>query len=1005
MNNPLKYSDFIQPDSSVEILTQQLVELKAEYDKVVKEAGKLKEQIGGISPTDFDGLSKGADDAAKLAAAQKALSNAIGITTNEILTLNLTQKEQNRIASLTKVTNIEVEGSYNKLAAQYNLNKLALNKMSKEWRETTNEGKRFVAETAKIREQMNYLQETTGNHTLSVGNYKKSWDGLGNSMSQLTRELPALALNANTFFLAISNNIPIMVDEINRLRASNAALQKEGKATVSVVKQVMKSFMSWNTLMMVSVALLTIFGGKLVTWIGQLFKGKEALKSARLAQQNFNEAVREGSKDSQKELTRLKLLYDATQDHSKSVNDRKLAVSELQKLYPEYFNNISGEAVLAGKASSAYKDLAQSIIQTALARAAENQIVKNQEKLLTLREKEARLESKTYNDRVRFAAKDPSGIQVVKAHKVIRTLQDVRSEITSIEMANKRLAKTIKVSDIITTEGGKGKTSKQLASEKAKNDLDIQKKYNDSLEGMETNEFKRKRLKLNNEYAENVKELENYLKTNTKLTTEQQNIINNTILNLKTKLKNDLEKVNEEEINSEKKKQDEIKKQKLKGLAIDENILQLQLDITEKGTDEETDLKIALLENAMQQEIIRNSQLVTEEQVSELAIRQYYLNLMRKQRQDSNNDIQMESLKQQQAYETASLDLTTESAYEKNQLRLQQEIDYWNKILELGYLNGKKLTDIEIATIKLSIKKIEDEKKKAPKDISIFSLLGLDDEMDSDLQNKIGEAFNTAIGYAKELLQTLVDQRQAAVDAAKARVDAAQEALDAEKEARNNGYAYNLVMAQKELAAAKRQQEQAERQKEKAVKAQRRLDTIMQTTSLITATAEIFKSLSGIPVVGWALAIAAVAAMWGTFAAAKIKAANVTKTSYGEGGYELLEGGSHQSGNDISLGKTKDGGERRAEGGEVLAIFNKRSSRKYRSVIPEIVNAINKGVFENKYMGAYDTSGLSVNVVNTPSKSIEGDVRAIRKQGEKSIVETGTKRITRYKNLTRLEHV
>ena len=407
----------------------------------------------------------------------------------------------------------------------------------------------------------------------------------------------------------------------------------------------------------------------------------------------------------------------------------------------------------------------------------------------------------------------------------------------------------------------------------------------------------------------------------------------------------------------------------------------------------------------MEQEIVRNSQLTTEEQLSELAIRQYYLNLMRKERKDSNEQIALESLKQQQDYEDSSLALTSKSDYEKNQLRIKHEIEYWEAILKLGSLNGKKLTETQIATIKNTINGLKQEAKDMPKDFNIFSLLGLDKEMSPETQDAISNAFSQAIGYVKELMQSFIDQKQAAVDAAKARVEAAQTALDAEKEARANGYAFNLNMAQKELEAARKQQAQAEKQKEKAVKAQRRLDTITQTSSLITATAEIFASMSGVGPWGWALAIAAVAAMWGTFAAAKIKAAQVAKTTYGDGGFEFLEGGSHQSGNDIGIGTTKDGKDRRAEGGETLAILNKKSTRKYRSIIPDIINSINKGVFENKYMTAYDTSGLSVNVVNNVGKSLETDVRAIRKQGEKVISETGGKRLTRYKNLTRIEYV
>lgn len=38
MNNPLKYSDLIQPDDSIESLREQLANLKQEYSEVIKAA-------------------------------------------------------------------------------------------------------------------------------------------------------------------------------------------------------------------------------------------------------------------------------------------------------------------------------------------------------------------------------------------------------------------------------------------------------------------------------------------------------------------------------------------------------------------------------------------------------------------------------------------------------------------------------------------------------------------------------------------------------------------------------------------------------------------------------------------------------------------------------------------------------------------------------------------------------------------------------------------------------
>ena len=84
--------------------------------------------------------------------------------------------------------------------------------------------------------------------------------------------------------------------------------------------------------------------------------------------------------------------------------------------------------------------------------------------------------------------------------------------------------------------------------------------------------------------------------------------------------------------------------------------------------------------------------------------------------------------------------------------------------------------------------------------------------------------------------------------------------------------------------------------------------------------------------------------MWGSFAAAKIKANEVTnKTTYGKGGYEFLRGGSHASGNDIPMGTMSDGSQRTAEGGEFFAIINKKSTNKYRSILPDVTDYFNKG--------------------------------------------------------------
>ena len=278
-------------------------------------------------------------------------------------------------------------------------------------------------------------------------------------------------------------------------------------------------------------------------------------------------------------------------------------------------------------------------------------------------------------------------------------------------------------------------------------------------------------------------------------------------------------------------------------------------------------------------------------------------------------------------------------------------------------------------------------------------------------RKKIQEGIEETVAYALEAVNHLIDGYVKAAEAKKQladeEVDRAKTVLDAELEARANGYANEVETARKELDLARKNQQKAIEEQKRAQRAQEAIDTATQTSSLITATANLWKSLSSVPYVGTALAIAAIAAMWGSFAAAKIKAHQVAGSSseeYGEGTVELLQGGSHQSGNDIDLGRKADGTRRRAEGGEYFAVINKRNSRRYRGLIPDVINSLNDGTFAEKYMGAYQGGNVIVNEDRRADLSgLSNDVRLIREQGEREqFLDGNGSTIQTYKNLRRI---
>ena len=131
------------------------------------------------------------------------------------------------------------------------------------------------------------------------------FNGLANSINQVSRELPAFAFSAQTGFLAISNNIPILIDEITALRKANALLNAEGKASVPVWQQVAKSLFSWQTAMSVGISISVLYAKEIGNFITSLFKGKEAIDAAKISLNALNKAY-----ESQELKSSIQSLYE-----------------------------------------------------------------------------------------------------------------------------------------------------------------------------------------------------------------------------------------------------------------------------------------------------------------------------------------------------------------------------------------------------------------------------------------------------------------------------------------------------------------------------------------------------------------------------------------------------------------------------------------------------------------------------------------------------------------------
>lgn len=318
----------------------------------------------------------------KLIKFQTGTSTLTGTQQKRLEQLNnslLTHKAALAEVRQTLMNNVRLD---NAAATSMNGLSQSLSRMRIAYRELTEEernspfGKELLASIQLADAKIKELDATIGNHQRNVGNYASTFNGLGMSVQQIVRELPAATMGLNMFFLAISNNLPILTDEIKRAIEMNKQLKAQNQATVPVWKQLISSLFSWQTALVVAITAMSMYGKEIISWIGNLFNAKEEVNALRQEHEALNNAMSNARAESAKEVAQLSVLYAMTQNTNASMQDRIAAVRQLQSQYPAYFGNLSQEAILAGQASAAYQQLTNDIMATAYARAYQNRIEK-----------------------------------------------------------------------------------------------------------------------------------------------------------------------------------------------------------------------------------------------------------------------------------------------------------------------------------------------------------------------------------------------------------------------------------------------------------------------------------------------------------------------------------------------------------------------------------------------------------------------------------------------------
>lgn len=986
---------------------QKLLDLKAKIAAVTAARRQQKAQLTELEKAKL-----------KLKQAQSDENVQLKLYTTQV-------REANQIAKLQAQIANSAEGSYNRLAAQYALNKIQLNAMSAAEREAANSGKKLESETKAIYEQMIKLQEATGNYRLSVGHYEKTWNRLGFSVVQVVRELPAAAVSLNTFFLGISNNIPMVIDEVNRLRAQNKALAAEGKPTVSITKSITKALFGWNTALVVVLTTFSMFGKQILSWIDRVLSGRSAVLSVTEAMETLNAELAKNSNGYGNEITILRRLSDEWKRLGSSVKDQQQWIKDNQTEFGKLDITIND----VNTASRVFVDNTEAFIEAlkarAKAQAALNILSEKTGKLLELENKAEVEKTKDYGffDKTAnyfkafwagFSGPDKDlSFSARLATQRQRNIDSINEDKDALQESIDNYFKVYqfyidKTDELYEELGLEGKHKKE--KEKAKREprmLDTEdtleslslaatKAYQKSVTELEREEIKKRRKEyleaynvevadLNKKYNKIQRILDGQDVRYKKLTEEQKEQA--------LKAQDDIAKAIE---NKEKEAQQNIGLLYFKQLEQEAerqlDILNLQIEAAKKGSEEEYRLRLKALSVEEQIALARNAQLPQSQQVDPNLIKASFT----KQKGTAIVENLDTEFGQKQALKEAEFNAEKHTEKEITRFKLEQEKERWQRQIALAEAGILDWSQLQIDAAKATVRGIDRELSELDNFLlnvgekglgsTVLERLGFNDKQ----INALKDAADIVIEQFSAILDAEVELAEKEKELADERVERAQAALDAEIEARNNGYANNVDTARKELELERKNQLQKQKILAEAQRRQQALDSVTQASSLVTASANIWASFSKMGIIGPALAIAAIATMWGSFAAAKIKAKQVTavqeEQQYGEGGLEFLEGGSHASGNDIDLGVSNKKKRRmKAEGGEALAIVNKKNTRRYRRILPDVINSLNKGIFEEKYLSSFNGANdllLNASVSKVDLTSVESLLMAIKNQGD-----------------------
>ena len=926
-DDQVKYKDLFEEgiDAELAALVQNINNVKTAIAAAKVEAEGFRKGLSGLGTATKEQQQSTANEAAEVERLNRQVKdltdrlakleeqkkrygklNKDEIANIEALRQALAGEAQQQMAA---VKAIEVENkSYNELYQTYNALKDALNKMTVAERNNTEAGRAMTQQALSIRNTLNDLQKATGNYSLQVGKYTAAFDGLGYSFQQILREAPS-ALNIQQFFLAISNNIPLFMDQLEgynkkqeEIKESLRLLKEEGKEATEEYKKLannveswgkhlLKNIVSWQTAIIAITMVIRLYGSKIIDWVKGLVNGiKDLSTRIDLAAERFRILVDAGKNMSQV-ATELDIVLGRLKNIDQGTQEWVDGVETINKLTGQHVNALDTEISKLSEMVEKYKEMARAI---------------EVNKIVTSKLADAEVRSNIYHNL--FYDRNASGDELMRrrydADYIQKTLsgfvtdeqmeqiqgliKDAHSELADTrEKARKDLDELYYKYILITSEQQQmwkdmyqivdPNLGKPVKEPKTSKDPRVNGSFNNSynpvtMADVMVEEANAMRDKGDSVLAEIQLWYDKKVAIAEATYTKQKEVLQ--------REKTDRERSLTENLNNA----------RIFVAKYNDMLAQLDKDHAAGNLDDD---EYAAQKAKLEDQLKEATALIESEKEQRQNITDYYNQLEIIAEQKKNNELadldqqrtgklikeEQKRFKEHQDAEKRMFELGKHNSIERAKFNMEQEIA--SKQWQIDHAEELELSKEQLAILIEEVKWLNEKYNSGNYNAKRGNTGNYSNIMDVLFGEKITNdqisALNSVFDQAKAALNSWMDARKAAADQAKELADdevsAAENALNREIELRNQGYANDVALREKELADAKQKQKEAVELQAKYKKEQVLLDAAMQASSMITASANIFKQF---PIY---VAIPMLATLWGAFGYAKVQAYQAAEKS------------------------------------------------------------------------------------------------------------------------------